>query len=212
MLWWSAGTWVAVNLPFIVWAPGSWSSPPYKWAAWGEFFRFNSARTPDFDSAWYIACRHLPSACLSISNVNLLALTAFLGTTFIAVWWKLRRDPTFPRWSIAVPLLICFLLTNKVYSPQYSLWLLPLFALTMPNLRRFIAFEITDVAVFVTRFWFFGTYSGVMTLPQQWWFEVALALRAVVLIWCVIGWVRDEVPPLRLPGVAARAPAPVPVA
>ena len=31
-----------------------------------------------------------------------------------------------------------------------------------------------DVAVFVTRFWFFGTYTGAMALPQQWWFEVAL--------------------------------------
>ena len=68
-----------------------------------------------------------------------------------------------------------------MYSPQYSLWLLPWFALTMPNLRRFVAFEITDVAVFVTRFWFFGTYTGVMVLPQQWWFELALAARAAVL-------------------------------
>jgi uncharacterized membrane protein len=202
MLWWSAGTWVAINLPFAVAAPG----------AWWEFFRFNGARTPDFDSAWYIACRHVPAACISISNVNLLALTAFLATTFIAVWWKVRRDPSFPRWSIGVPLLICFLLTNKVFSPQYSLWLLPWFAMTMPRLRRFVAFEVTDVAVFVTRFWFFGTYTGVMALPQQWWFEVALGLRAAVLVWCVVGWVRDEVPPLRLRGTARAAPLPVLVA
>jgi uncharacterized membrane protein len=188
MLWWAAGSWVAINLPFAAAAPGEW---------W-EFFRFNSARTPDFDSAWYIACRHVDSACISISNVNLLALTAFLGGSFVAVWWKARRDPTFPRWTLGVPLLICFLLTNKVYSPQYSLWLLAWFAMTMPNLRRFVAFEVTDLAVFVTRFWFFGTYTGVMVLPQQWWFEVALAARAAVLVWCLVGWVRDDLPPLRL--------------
>ena len=38
-----------------------------------------------------------------------------------------------------------FLLTNKVYSPQYSVWLLPLFALALPQLRLFIAFEIADL-------------------------------------------------------------------
>jgi len=187
VLWWSFGTWVAINLPFVLVAPGEW---------W-EFFRFNGTRTPDFDSAWYIACRHLPSTCMSISNVNMLALSAFLAASFVAIWWKMRRHPTFPRWSIALPLVICFLLTNKVYSPQYSLWLLPLFALTMPHVRRFVAFEIADLAVFVTRFWFFGTYTGVMVLPQQWWFEVALGARALVLVWCLVAWVRDDdVPPL----------------
>ncbi|MDP9185466.1 MAG: glycosyltransferase 87 family protein, partial [Actinomycetota bacterium] len=188
VLWWSAGSWAVINLPFALAAPG----------AWWEFFSFNGSRTPDFDSAWYIACRHLPDACLSISNVNLLALSAFLATSFVAIWWKARRDPSFPRWTIGVPLLICFLLTNKVYSPQYSLWLLPWFAMTMPNLRRFVAFETADLAVFVTRFWFFGSYSGFMVLPQQWWFEVALGVRAAVLVWCLIAWVRDDLPPLRL--------------
>jgi uncharacterized membrane protein len=209
LLWWSAGTWVAVNLPFIVLPPGGWATPPYRWGPWSTFFSFNGGRTPDFDSAWYAACHHVSSACISINNVNLFALTLFLCTTFVAILWKARRNPSFPRWTIGVPLLICFLLTNKVYSPQYSLWLLPWFALTMPRLRRFVAFEITDVAVFVTRFWFFGTFTGVMALPQQWWFEVALGARAIVLIWCVIGWVRDEHVPVSL--TSATAPPPVPV-
>ena len=97
-----------------------------------------------------------------------------------------------------MPLLICFLLTNKVYSPQYSLWLLPWFALTMPRLRRFVAFEVADIAVFVTRFWFFGAYTGTMSVPREWWFEWALAIRAGVLVWCLIAWVRDDIPPLRV--------------
>ena len=202
LLWWSAGTYVAINLPFALAAP----------SAWWEFFRFNSTRTPDFDSVWYVACRHVEAACISIDNVDLLALTMFLITAFFAIWIKGRRDPSFPRWSAGVPLLICFLLTNKVYSPQYSLWLLPWFALTMPRVRRFVAFEITDVAVFVTRFWFFGTYTGVMVLPQQWWFEVALGARALVLVWCVVAWVRDDIPPLGLaPPPREMLPAAAPV-
>ena len=195
LLWWSAGTWVAVNLPFAIAAPGPW---------W-EFFRFNAARTPDFDSLWYQACRHVDAMCISIENVNLAALTAFLVSAFIAIYLKGRRDPTFPRWACGVPLLICFLLTNKVYSPQYSLWLLPWFALTMPRLRRFVAFEAADVLVFVTRFWFFGAYTGTMAFPKEWWFEWALAIRAGVLIWCLIAWVRDDIPPLR--SLGRRSPA-----
>jgi len=198
LLWWSAGTWVAINLPFAVAAPGPW---------W-EFFSFNAARTPDFDSVWYQACRHVDALCISIDNVNLLALTGFLVSAFIAIYIKGRRDPTFPRWACGVPLLICFLLTNKVYSPQYSLWLLPWFALTMPRLRRFVAFELADVAVFVTRFWFFGWYTGTMTVPREWWFEWALAIRAGVLVWCLIAWVRDDIPRLRV--LDGEEPVPLP--
>ena len=200
VLWWSAGTWVVVNLPFAVAAPGSW---------W-EFFRFNGSRTPDFDSIYYIACRHVDSLCVSIDNANFLGLALFLIGSFIAIWWKVRRDPSFPRWATGVPLLICFLLANKVYSPQYSLWLLPWFALTMPHVRRFIAFEAADVAVFVTRFWFFGTYTDTMHLVPQSWFEIAIAVRVAVLLWCLIGWVRDEIPPRGMVSAPIDAP-PVPV-
>jgi uncharacterized membrane protein len=201
VLWWSAGTWAIVNLPFAIAAPGSW---------W-EFFRFNGARTPDFDSIYYIACRQVGSLCVSIQNVNFLGLATFVIGSFLVIWWKARRDVAFPRWSTGVPLLICFLLSNKVYSPQYSLWLLPWFALTMPRLRRFVAFELADLAVFLTRFWFFGTYTGEMHWMPQSWFELAVGFRIVVLVWCLLAWVRDDIPARGLVGasalpVAARPP------
>ena len=68
----------------------------------------------------------------------LLGLVAFVG-----------RQPL-----ILAYLVAGFLLTNKVYSPQYGLWLLPWFALVFPDLRIFLAFEATEVAVFITRFSF----------------------------------------------------------
>ena len=43
-----------------------------------------------------------------------------------AVWMiKAQRIPTSLGGRSALPLLVLFLLTNKVYSPQYGLWLLP---------------------------------------------------------------------------------------
>jgi uncharacterized membrane protein len=200
VLWWSAGTWAVVNLPFAIASPGSW---------W-EFFRFNGARTPDFDSMYYIACRHIDAVCVSIQSVNFIGLTLFLISASAVIWWKTHRDFDFPRWSTGVPLLICFLVTNKVYSPQYSLWLLPWFALTMPRLGRFAAFELADVAVFFTRFWFFGTYTGVLHWVPQSWFELAVGVRIAVLAWCLVGWVRDDIPARGLVRIRANDPAPPP--
>lgn len=188
LLWWTAGSWVAVNLPFALLAPRGWI----------EFFRFNSERIPDFDSLWYIACRHVPGACVGTNEVNLGAAVAFALVVAVAWRFKAHRNPGFPRWTLGFPILIAFLLTNKVYSPQYGLWLLPWFALVGPDLRRFVAFEVADVAVFVTRFSFFGTLTGAMEAPQQWWFEAAVLVRAAVLVWCLVGWVRTDPLPLAL--------------
>jgi len=187
VLWWSVGSWLAVNLPFVIASPSGW---------W-EFFRFNSARTPDFDSIWYIACRHVGRACVSTGSVNLLSAGLFVAVVALAWRAKAWRTPSFPRWTLGFPILVAFLLTNKVYSPQYGLWLLPWFALAVPDLRRFVAFEIADVAVFVTRFWFFGSYMGGWGTPQ-WLFEAAVLARWAVLVWCLVGWVRLEQEPLAL--------------
>jgi uncharacterized membrane protein len=201
VLWWTIGAWVATNLPFAIFTSQGWF----------EFFRFNSARIPDFDSLWYIACRNVPGSCLTTPEVNVASGIGFVA--IVAVVWRLKahRNPAFPRWTLGFPILVAFLLTNKVYSPQYGLWLLPWFALVGPDLRRFVAFEVADVAVFVTRFWFFGSLVGVMEGPQQWWFEVAVLVRAVVLVWCLVGWVRVDPEPLALGNRGwRRAPAPEP--
>jgi hypothetical protein len=54
-------------------------------------------------------------------------------------------------------------------------------------------FELADVAVFVTRFSWFGRYLGIdggaAGLPVGV-FELAVAIRAVILVACVIGWIR----------------------
>jgi uncharacterized membrane protein len=193
VLWAAAGTWALVDIPFALASPG----------AWWEFFRFNGSRVPDFDSLWYIACRYRGGGCLSTTAVN--AWSAALFAASFAVLWaiKVARSPRFPRWTLGFPLLVTFLLANKVYSPQYGLWLLPWFALALPDLKRFVAFEIADLAVFVTRFWFFGSYTGEWGTPQ-WWFEVAVLVRTAVLVWCLIGWLLRETEPLAL----GRTPAP----
>ena len=199
--WATLGSWLAVNLPFALASPNAWLT----------FFRFNSQRCADFDSLWAIGWRRLTGgSCPSTDVVNVASAVAF-GVLFVVVWAaKARRWPSFPRWTLMFPLVVVFLLTNKVYSPQYGLWLVPLFALALPDLRAFVAFSATDVAVFVTRFWWFGSFED-LTLPgpvvaflrflgvddpspgvEQWMFELAVVMRAAVLVACVVLWIRRE--------------------
>lgn len=195
---WAGIAWAAANLPFAVSAP----------KAWFTFFRFNSERPVDWDSLWFVACTRLQgsgSCAWSSSTINLLSAALFVAVA-AALWAaKSRVRPGFAAWTFGFPLLVAFLLTNKVYSPQFSLWLLPWFALALPNLWLFVAFSAADVAVFVTRFTFFGrlaadggqaAFAGFEGVPLEA-FQVALAVRALILVACLVAWVRrrdDDLP------------------
>ena len=184
--WAAVGAWLLVNLPFALLAP----------EAWLTFFRFNGERAADFDSLWYIACRHL-EVCPSTRVINVSSLAIFLGAS-AAIWAvKGRRHPDFPRWTLGLPLLVLFLLSNKVYSPQYGLWLLPWFALTLPRLWLFLAFSVADVGVFVTRFTWFGRLEGAPGASQEM-FELWVLLRAAVLLWVLVSWMRREPEPIEI--------------
>jgi hypothetical protein len=178
-----------VNVPFAIAGYDRWST----------FFRFNAGRAADFDSLWHVACNRLEGdlACpwsprlINLASWGLLVIGAGL------IWrTRSRREPDFPRWLFGFPLLIVFLLTSKVYSPQYGLWLLPWFALALPNTPHFVAFGLADVAVFVTRFSWQGRLAAELGVPGAEGldglpigaFQIALLVRAAVLVWMLAAW------------------------
>jgi uncharacterized membrane protein len=179
LAWAAAGTWIVVNAPFAFASPSSW---------W-EFFRYNAQRPADWDSLWFIVHHRLTGDLYFGATTPIDAWSAILFVGISVAVWMLRRriDPDFPRWTFGFPLLVIFLLTNKVYSPQYGLWLLPWFAVALPSLRPFVLFELADVAVFVTRFSWFARYSHAGGLPIGA-FETAVAIRALVLVWALLVW------------------------
>jgi len=185
LAWASIGTWLVLNLPFALAAPGPW---------W-QFFRFNSERPADWDSLWFVACHRITGElyCEPTRAINAASFVLFGVSVILVWWWKGRREPDFARWTLGFPILVLFLLTNKVYSPQYGLWLLPWFALTLPSPAAFIAFSVADTAVFVTRFSWFGEFAGFGGLPIGA-FEIAVVVRAAVLLWCLVAWVRRPQP------------------
>ena len=189
LLWAAAGAWVAVNLPFAIWGT----------IGWLEFYQNSKARPASWNSLWEAACKLATGqSCANTSLINVASILLFVA--WVVVIWavKARRDPGFARWTLGFPILVVFLLTNKVYSPQFSLWLLPWFALALPNLRLFVAFEAIDVVVFLTEFGWLGAASGLeggLADVPTWVFELAILGRAAILVLCVIEWIRRREPP-----------------
>ena len=210
LAWAGAAAWLAVNLPFMLAAP----------LGWREFFRFNATRPADWDSLWFVACHRLTGELFCdrprvlgalglLQVINIASAVLFVALSVLLYRLRRRVAPDFPRWTFGFAILVAFLLTNKVYSPQYGLWLLPWFALALPNLRLFAAFQAADLAVFLTRFSWFGRYTGIGGLPIGA-FEIAVLVRAAVLVWCLAAWVRrdrSEAVPLAPAPEMADAPA-----
>ncbi len=194
----AAGTWIAVNLPFAL--AGT--------QGWWEFFRFSSERPASWNSLWYVACELATGAgCTNTPTINIASAVAFVVSVALVWHLKAKRDPDFPRWTLGFPILVLFLLSNKVFSPQFGLWLLPWFALVLPNLRLFLAFQLIDIGIYVTEFSWLATgvdVGGPVGLPYGA-FELFAFARAVVLVLCLRDWVqrKSEQPIAALAGVDA---------
>jgi uncharacterized membrane protein len=174
--------WLSVNLPIALESLG----------AWGWSYRLNAERPVHWATLWFIGCRVVDVVCRSVPLANAVSFAAFL--VGVAVVWHLkgRAEPGFPVWTFGFPVLVVFLLTNKVYSPQYSLWLVPWFALVLPRVRSFLAFEAADLFVFLTEFSWLSWATGGSGAPRSL-LQLAVLTRAGVLVWLLVAFVRSDV-------------------
>ncbi|HLZ38115.1 MAG TPA: glycosyltransferase 87 family protein, partial [Mycobacteriales bacterium] len=171
----AVGSWLVVNVPV-------WRAAPDGWA---EFYRFSRERGADWGSAWYwlqeVRGRPLdvglrPGAVPD--TLNTVASAAFL-VLLVGIVVLALTAPSRPRLPQVMFLtLAAFLLTNKVYSPQYVVWLLPLVALARPRWREFLAWQAAEVLYFLG-IWFYllGVTEPGKGLPAGLYF-LALFLRA----------------------------------
>jgi uncharacterized membrane protein len=136
----AAVTWLAVNLPVALAAP----------AGWGRFYGLSASRTADWGSIWYyFETEHWPFlGSLSLGALNLLAAAVFaagcvlIGLLILAA----PRRPRVPQVFFLV--LAVFLLGNKVWSPQYVVWLVPLVVLCRPRFWAYAAWQVAEVSYF----------------------------------------------------------------
>lgn len=144
--------WLVVNVPIAyLWFDG-----------WKTFYTFSASREAEASTFWamYRYLRtgggnvgspggfHPNGALVAVMLLAALALVAALA------WMA----PTRPRLAQVVLLVVAaFLLTTKVWSPQYSLWLVPLVALARPRWRLTLIWQGSEIVVWiVTLLWLAG--------------------------------------------------------
>ena len=90
-------------------------------------------------------------------------------------------------------------MTNKVYSPQYVLWLLPLMILARPKWRDWLIFTAGELIYFVAIWWHLGGFlsPGDSSADRLYW--VAVLIRLCTQGWVVFMVVRDALRPDRDP-------------
>ena len=139
--------------------------------------------------------------CLSPGPVNALSLVLFVGGAVLVWWLRERRELGFPRWTFGIALFALFLLTNKVYSPQYSLWLVPWFALVLPDVRLFALWSVVDTAAWAATLAWVRQVPGFGGPPTVV-VKLLVLARAAMLVWVLVAYVRspvEAVPRRRVP-------------
>ncbi|MDX6225595.1 MAG: hypothetical protein QOE64_1971 [Frankiales bacterium] len=86
-------------------------------------------------------------------NAGVFWLTVAVLISVMALAWDAPRRPRLPQLLFLA--VAGFLLVNKVDSPQYVIWLIPLAVLARPRWRPFLVWQFAELAVLVTRFYFF---------------------------------------------------------
>jgi uncharacterized membrane protein len=121
-----------------------------------------------------------PPAVLNAVSAVLFAV-CLCGIAYVGLTAKQR-----PRLAqLAFLVVAAFLLTNKVWSPQYSLWLVPLAVLALPQRRILLAWMTVDALVWVPRMlYLFGEQK--MGLPQQWFTTTVLLRDVAVMTLCAL--------------------------
>jgi uncharacterized membrane protein len=153
---------------------------PVTQPAWLKFFTLNRCRGADWDSLPY-AYQHVTGRTISLTALN--RVTGLAVIVVIALVGALvMLAPRRPRVPQVLFLLVAgFLLANKVNSPQYTVWLIPLAALARPRWPAFLAWQGAELVVLFTRFYFFVHVGDAAHGIEGGWFVSAVLLRDALL-------------------------------
>lgn len=177
----TAGAWLVVNVPVMVIA----------WDGWLRFYSFSKDRSVDWGSIFFFAAKHGQSWVEDTSTLNKVGELSFavLALAIGVVALTARRRPRLPQLLFLVA--AAFMLTNKVWSPQYVLWLLPLVVLARPRLPAFLLWQAGEIAYFFGIWWYLlsvqtngadGIGDDVYFATMLARFSSVLALAALVVV------------------------------
>ncbi|GGM67035.1 membrane protein [Longimycelium tulufanense] len=176
-------TWAAVNAPIALLFPDGWR----------EFFRLNSERGADPDSLYNVVSYFTgwpgfdgPLAAGQTPTVLNTVTAVLFAVGCVGIAWVGLSAPRRPRLAqLGFLVVAVFLLTNKVWSPQYSLWLVPLAVLALPRWRLLLAWMTVDALVWAPRMFFYLGPDN-KGLPADWFLGAVVLRDAFVVLLCVL--------------------------
>ncbi len=194
-----------VNIPILAASPHGWWWP----------YAFQSRRQATWGTLWFYAFRilglpvHGAAGAHFANAVALLALGG--GLAWLAVVTIRRRLLPIPAAAAAI---VLFVVTGKVYSPTYDLWLVVFFVLLPISRRLWLSFVAVDLAVFAL---VYGHFHGIASIGVVRAILPGLVVgRAVVLVALLVEATRRPaasdapVPASARPAPVGAAPGPDP--
>ncbi len=168
------GSFTALNLPFLLAHRSGW---------WWTY-AFQSRRQATWGSAWFYVFRVFGLPVHGAAGAHLANSVSFVALLGGVAWLTVRalQARVTPAAVVAAGVAI-FLISNKVYSPTYDLWLVPCFVLLPLSRRMWLAFCAADLGVFVTVYGFFHGFGSMQEVGVV--LPLLVLARTVILV-CVI--------------------------
>ncbi|GAA1164465.1 hypothetical protein [Nesterenkonia sandarakina] len=121
-------SWLILNLPAMALSSSAWS----------EFFELSAERGAGYSSPWYLwqlIAEGRGASGLSATAISGFSLGLFAAACAGILLLGLRAEHPARMVQLLFLIVAAFLLLNKVYSPQFMIWLVPLIALAAPRWR-----------------------------------------------------------------------------
>jgi uncharacterized membrane protein len=168
-------------------------------AEWSVFWHFNSSRGADLGSLWLVVQQARDTTghpfAFAAHTINVWSWLLFAAWC-VAVLVLGLRAPRTPRLAQLGFLVVAgFLLVNKVYSPQYVLWLLPLAVLARPRWRDQIVWQAGEVLYFASVWWYLGGQLAPAAGGDVGFYWIAIVVRMAAELYLVGVVVRDVLVP-----------------
>ena len=179
----AVGAWLVANAPAYLTGPDKWLF----------FCSFNSYRGADRGSFWLVVSQ--AGDGVAVHTVNVWSWLVF-GAWCLGVLALGLLAPRTPRLAQLGFLVVAgFLLVNKVYSPQYVLWLLPLAALARPRWRDQLVWQAGELFYFASVWWYLGGYLAPSSGTDAGAYWVAIVVRMAAELYLVAVVARDVLRP-----------------
>ena len=181
-------SWMLVNFPVLV----------YDFSAWKAFWTFNQERAADLGSIWLVWDQSGHPVTAQVINRASAVFFVAVCVAVLVLGLRSRRPPRIAQ--LAFLIVVGFLLVNKVYSPQYVLWLLPLAVLARPRWRDVLVWTAAEVFYFGAVWLYLGGWTASASSGQPdrfYWFAILVRIAGELYFAALV--VRDIVQPWRDP-------------